>query len=436
MRAAILSIGDELVAAGTIDSNSEWLAGQLASRAATTVQRRVVGDDRASIARAVGELAGVCEVLLVTGGLGPTPDDLTRAALGDVLAPGRPLESDPVALQHLNQWFKKRPGEMPTSNLAQAQRPQGTRSVPNPLGTAMGIAGRLGECMIFAMPGPPHEMQTMFLDQVLPQLPLPDAGQVVLTAGVHAYGLAESMAAERIGPITARDSRPLVGITVSESIVTARIQAKGPLQQAERELENTASLIMRQWQPYAFGRDDDSLSSAVGSLLRESNRTLTTAESCTGGLLGKMLVDVAGSSAYYVGGWVTYTDALKTSCLGVPQQVLQDHGAVSEPAVCAMAEGALAGSGADYSLAITGIAGPDGGSTPKPVGTVYVGLGQSRGAHVTVSIRRFEFPGDRSAIRDRAAKTALQMLRFVLLDSPASTALLWEDSASVDCREC
>ncbi len=392
MDAAILSIGDELFGDGAVDSNPPWLAERLAARGVVTIETRLVPDDRAGIARSVRELATRCDFLITTGGLGPTPDDLTREALRDVLAGG---------------------GE-----------PEGP--IANTRGTAPGIAANLGRCRIFALPGPPAEMKAMFQEKVLPQIPQADDAEVLLVGRVHSFGLAESSAADRLGPILDRADPPRVGITATESIVTARIEARATPDEAARLIEETVSGIEAKWMPYAFGRDDETLPEAVGALLGGAGSTLSTAESCTGGLLGKMVVDAAGSSDYYLGGWVAYSDDLKRTSLDVPLKTLRDDGAVSEAAARAMAQGALAASGADFGLAVTGVAGPEGGSQSKPVGTVYVGLGRRGADRATVEVRRFAFPGDRATVRDRAAKSALQMLRFTLLDLPSDTALIWE----------
>ena len=428
MRAAILSIGDELITGGTVDRNARWLADRLAGRAVVTVETRVVPDDQAAIAGAVRGLAAHADVLLVTGGLGPTADDRTRAALGEALTPGEPLVTDPEAERHLRRWFKDHGRPMPQSNLAQARIPAGARGLPNPHGTAMGIAGRLGTCRIFAMPGPPVELQPMFDDHVMPELsPSPDQS-VRLTATVHAFGLSEAAADELLGPL--HDHRPRLGVTIGVSVITAHVRSVGVGQQVADDIDSTCGEIMRRWSPYAFGRDDRTLSAAVGHLLATSGRSVATAESCTGGLLGKMIVDTAGASGYYRGGWITYTDALKVSALGVPPSELEAHGAVSEQVALAMALGALERSGASDSLAVTGVAGPGGGSTEKPVGTVFVALGRSVGGRDTATSRGFRFSGDRSAIRDRAVATALQMLRFALLEVPPDTRLLWEVTRS------
>ena len=424
--AAILSIGDELITSGAIESNSVWLADQLETQTVRTLERRVVGDDRAAIARAIRQLTRGCDLLLLTGGLGPTHDDLTRAALGDVLTPDRPLATDPVALRHLDRFARAGQGPMPQSNLVQALRPESMRMLANPLGTAMGLAGRHRGCMIFAMPGPPREMRRMFSRTVVPAMPLDPQKPVVLTAGVHAFGLSEANAAERLGSLAEPAENQRLGITVSGSIVTARVRVQGLRPDAEQRIQRITAAVFDRWQPYAYGRDDESLSQVVGTLLTESGGTLATAESVTGGLLAALIVDAPGASRYYLGGWVTYSDELKSAALGVAAAILDEHGAVSEAVVCAMARGAMASSGAEYSLAITGVAGPTGDSDAKPVGTVFIGLGVREASGGEVKSRRFRFPGDRGMIRDRAAKTALQTLRFALTDVDRATPLLGE----------
>ncbi len=425
MRAAILSIGDELTTGQTREGNAAWLAGQLAARAVTTVEVRVVPDKRTAIAGAIRELVSRCDVLLATGGIGPTADDLTRQGLSAVLAPGRPMTTDTAVLAALEQRWQRRAGRMPPANAVQAQYPPGARLMPNPRGTAPGIAGSIDDCRIYIMPGPPREMRKMFRDHVLPEMET-GSDVVRLTSLVHEFGLGESAAEERLGDITDREQRPRVGITHGDASVTARIQAQGTADQAAAQIEQMRQRIAELWAPYAYGTDDGTLADATVGLLRKSGRTLATAESCTGGLLGKLAVDVAGASDCYVGGWVTYSDDLKTTCLGVDRGVIAVHGAVSPQTAGAMALGALEASGADESLAVTGIAGPDGGSARKKVGTVFIGHARRLDDGVDVTVRHFLFPGDRAGVRDRAAKSALQMLRFALLDAEAT--LLWEVS--------
>lgn len=428
MRAAILSIGDELTLGQNIDTNSPWIAAQLATRSILTIEQRTVADDRAAIAGAISELAGRVELLIITGGLGPTDDDLTREAMGDVIAPGEPLVMDDEMLQHITALFRKRGRPMPDMNRKQALRPRTIDPLRNFNGTAPGLIGTIAKCQVVALPGPPREMQPMFLDQALPQLNLPPPTQVIVSGAVHEFGMGESDAAQRLGSLMDRARNPLVGITVSDAVVSARVRAAGDAAEAPKELDQTLNKIESVWQPYAFSRNGDSLAAVTGELLRKSNRMLATAESCTGGWLGKLIVDVAGSSDYYSGGFVTYSNAMKASQLNVPLQLIEEHGAVSKEVAAAMAEGALAASGADDALAITGIAGParDDQPSAKPIGTVFIALSRERGGRRDTFVRHFIFPGDRISVRDRACKAALQILRFSLLNQPDNVPLLWE----------
>lgn len=421
MRACILSIGDELIIGKSTDTNSGWLATQLALLGIHAAEFAVVPDDRKVIAATYARLASMAELVISTGGLGPTADDLTRFGLSDVMAPGTELETDPIAVAHLEKWFRGR--AMAASNNVQAQRPSNARFLDNEAGTAMGLAGAIGSTLVFALPGPPREMKLMFERSVLPQLLQHAGSDVIQSAEVLEFGMGESDAAARLGEIMDRHRNPIVGTTASNAIVTARAIATGNKQTVSGALTKTIDEIESRWQPYAFGRIGATLEGTVGELLRAQKRTLTTAESCTGGLLGSMLVRIAGSSEYYRGGWVTYSNELKHKCLKVSNDSLAKFGAVSREVATEMARGAMREVDADHALAITGIAGPDGGTPTKPVGTVFIGLATK--ANDTVEVRHFRFSGDRQIVRDRSAKAALQMLRFALLGE-RDVPLLWE----------
>jgi nicotinamide-nucleotide amidase len=322
---------------------------------------------------------------------------------------------------------------MPKSNMRQALRPAYMKCIPNPHGTAPGLAGDWTtpngshRCLVFSLPGPPREMQPMFADHVVPVLcdrGLVRNDHVLLTASVHEFGMGESTAAQNLGDLMNRDRDPLVGTTASDSIVTARIRTSGPRESTSKILDETMAAIVRAWHPHAFGRENCTLAHAAGNLLLAAHSTIAVAESCTGGLLSKFIVDVPGSSNWFRGGWVTYSNDLQTQGLGVDAALINEHGAVSAQVAVAMAQGARDKADTDWALAITGIAGPDGGTTDKPVGTVYIGIARRDAA---VRSRHFEFTGDRSVVRDRSAKAALQVLRFALLNEE-STPLLWEVS--------
>lgn len=427
MRAAVFAIGDEIILGESMDTNSAWLASELAERGVDVVEHRTLGDDQAQIAAALRELARHCSLIITTGGLGPTADDLTRTALAEAIDPDEPLVRDEAATAHLEAWFERRGRAMPESNTVQAMRPRSASMIPNPRGTAMGLSATLGNCRVLVLPGPPLEMMPMFEEHVAPMLPAVNDDNAFITHFVHAFGISESEAAQRLGDLLRRGRHPQIGITASQSILTMRIRARGPRRRCEDLADRDAEAVRRALAPYVFGDDDSTLSEALGELLRQRDATVTTAESCTGGLLGKLLVDVAGSSDYYVGGWVTYTNELKSRCLGVPAELLASHGAVSAEVARAMAEGAMTAAGTTFALSITGIAGPGGGSHEKPVGTVHIALAsRGRGDSIRTTSRRFIFAGDRDAVRLRSAMTALQMLRFTLLGVDAAQPLIWE----------
>jgi nicotinamide-nucleotide amidase len=417
MIAIVLAIGDELVLGQTIDSNSAWLSAQLAALGCEVIAHQTVGDDQAAVERAIRDAAPRCDFLLISGGLGPTPDDLTRYALAVVL--DQPLQSNPAWLDELTNFFQKRGRSMPESNKVQALIPRGAKMIRNSAGTAAGIDAVLHtapqrSCRIFAVPGVPMEMKLMFEHDLAPQIAAAAAARprFVRSRTLHTFGLGESAVAQKLGELMDRTANPSVGTTVSAGIVSLRINARShDPAEADRQLLQIADRCRAALGELIFGQEEQTLASVVGELLARSGQTVTTAESCTGGLLAKMLTDVSGSSRYFQRGWIVYSNQAKVQMLGVEQEILDCQGAVSEPVVAAMAAGALERSAASFALSISGIAGPDGGTDEKPVGTVCIALAQSH----AVTARTFHFPGDREMIRDRSAKMALALLRFQLL---------------------
>lgn len=413
--AGILAIGDEIALGQTLDTNSRWLADRLMALGIVTVEHATVPDDAAATAHALRRLASAAGVVVSTGGLGPTLDDLTREALA--MAMGANLVEDGEALRQIQAWFARSSRPMPELNRVQAQRPEGAASLENTAGTAPGLAGAVGEASVFCLPGPPREMREMFERLVVPRLRSP--GAAVRTRFLHCFGLGESEIATRLGELMDRARDPLVGTTASGGVVTCRIRCSTnrARQQAadspDDPLVRTERHIREQLGPYVFGADGQTLPAAVLDLLRARGGTLTVVESCTGGLLGQMITEVPGSSAAFWGGWITYTNEMKQREVGAPASIFAPGGpgAVSRECVEAMARGGLERSGADHCLAITGVAGPDGGSVDKPVGTVWIGRASRSG----VEARRFLFAGDRTGIRDWAAKSGLAMLRFALI---------------------
>jgi len=443
MTSLILSIGDELVLGQTVDTNSAWLSQQLAAAGCDILGHATVPDDQPAIERAIRDAAPRCDCLIISGGIGPTADDLTRQALAAVM--GADLVPSEEWLAELRAFFAQRGRPMPDMNTIQAMIPRGAQMLWNTCGTAAGIhatlpptpsspsPSTLGEgrgegtnnyqlitnnsypCETFVVPGVPKEMKAMFTRDILPHVRARAGGAVILSRTLHTFGLGESWVAEKLGDLMRRDRNPSVGTTVSGGIVSLRVNARfGSAAHAQRHLDDTAAACRAALGDMVFGQDAQTLPHVCTTLLRKAGQTVATAESCTGGLLATYLTDTPGSSASFTQGWVTYSNEAKSALLGVPAPLIQQHGAVSEPVVLAMAAGAQQRSGADVALAVSGIAGPDGGTPQKPVGTVCFALATAAGA----TARTFVLAGDREMIRDRAAKMALTLLRFHLLATP------------------
>jgi nicotinamide-nucleotide amidase len=437
-RAIILSVGDELVLGQTVDTNSAWISAQLATVGCAVAAHVTVPDDQPAIEEAIRGAVGRCDYLIISGGIGPTEDDLTRQALAAVM--NVPLEMNDAWLKQLDEFFVKRGRPMPEQNKIQAMIPRGAKLIWNTAGTAAGIEAQIGEAAsaagsapqprVFVMPGVPKEMKIMFARDVMPHIAAEVGGAVILSRTLHTFGLGESAVAEKLGDLMRRDRNPSVGTTVANGIVSLRVNARfASKDEARKQLDETTELCRSALGELIFGHGERTLQEVVGQLLKMSNQTIATAESCTGGLLAKMLTDVSGSSDYFEAGWVTYSNQAKYERLGVSMEIINMHGAVSEPVVEAMAKHARRLAKSDFALAISGVAGPTGGTPAKPVGTVCIALaypavevGRDEGPrdyqNSKVVTRTFNFPGDREWVRDRSAKMALTMLRYHLLGNP------------------
>lgn len=415
-RAAVLSIGDEIALGQKIDTNSGWIAARLASLGVMTIEHVCVADDAAQTAAAFRRLAAVTPLIVSTGGLGPTADDLTRQALADAMHDT--LVEDGAALAQIEAWLRDRGRTLSAANRVQALRPSRGSIMPNTAGTAPGLRGAVtagSRCAdVFCLPGPPREMTAMFDRCVVPAL-RPARGRTIRARVLHLCGVAESEAATILGDILARDRNPTVGITVSNTIISLRLRHEGTPEEAEAALDETEAAVRARLGDLIFGSGDTTLPAATLAMLTSRKETLAVVESCTGGMIGAALSDVPGSSAAFVGGWITYADAMKMSQTAVPRDVLERHGSVSEPVARAMAEGGLLAAEADHCLAVTGVAGPSGGSDAKPVGTVYISRASRQGPRIESEVRRFLLPGDRQSVRTRTTQLALTMLRLGLL---------------------
>ena len=410
--AVTISVGDELLAGETLDTHGRHLAATLAARGCRVLEHRVEGDDADAIAAAIRDAANRVGLVVITGGLGPTLDDVSRDAVAHAMR--SPLVEDAAARRDLEAWYAGRRRPMPGGNLRQALRPDAAICLANPNGTAPGLQGRIGDTEIVVLPGPPREMHPMF-ERVLESLPLATPRPMIV---VRASGIGESDAASLIESMMERDNDLPVATTVSQGVLSARIRGRD--ERDRGRIETMASTIESAWRPFVFGRGDVTLAEAVGFELSRADLTLATAESCTGGMIGGAITDVAGSSAWYRGGWVTYENRRKIEDLGVDPSVIERDGAVSKAVVAAMAVGAAKRAGADLGIATSGLAGPDGGSADKPVGTVWIAVSHAG----DVEARCFRFPGDRGVVRSRTVAMALQMIRFRATGVEAS--LLWE----------
>ena len=417
MSAIILSIGDELVSGLTVNTNATWLSRQLSSIGISTLRQVTVGDDQNAIAAAIREACSQCPLVLISGGLGPTLDDVTREALAAAL--GTTLVEDPAALGQLEAFFQRIHRPMAPSNRRQAQRPQTGQCLPNSCGTAPGLFASTGSTDIFVVPGVPSEMQAMFTESILPRLGRHSKDMVTRTYRLNTFGIGESVIGQRIADLMVRGANPSIGTTVHEGVVSVRIYARGPAAQADAMVHEAREKIIKRLGNAIFSQQDQSLEQALAALLNQYGATIAVAESCTGGLLAQMLTSVPGASRYFQRGWVTYSDRSKIEDLGVSPELLQTHGAVSEPVAAAMAQGALHKAASQWALSITGIAGPDGGTAEKPVGLVYIGLAGPKG----IFVRRNVFTGDRGGIRRRSAQMAMTMLRLHLQGLDPDTVL-------------
>lgn len=413
MKAQILAIGTELAIGQAVDTNSAWLAQQLAAVGMHTSRHVTVADDLADITGAIRDAAANAELVLISGGLGPTADDLTRDALAAAM--GVELVFHPESFEQIAAYFAARKREMHERNRVQAMIPAGATPIENPRGTAPGIRAKLGRADVFVMPGVPSEMKAMFARDVLPAIrTMSGAGEVIVQRILRTFGMAESELGEKIVDLMKRGRNPAVGTSAEDLIISVRINAHGKsTDDAAALAERDVAAVRERIGTFVFGEGEDELQSAVARLLIDQGKTISTAESCTGGLVAKRLTDVSGSSAYFIQSFVTYSNEAKSRLLEIPPELIASNGAVSEPVAKAMAENCRRLSATDYALAVTGIAGPTGGTPDKPVGLVFVALATAE--RTIVRELRLGETITREEVRDRSAKAAVNLLRLELL---------------------
>lgn len=412
MRAEVIAIGTELLLGHTVNDDAATVGRALAQLGIDCFRHVTVGDNPDRLAEAI--LAGLerADGVVTCGGLGPTVDDVTLETIA--AAAGRRLIHHPAILRKIQARFRSMGIPMPPSNRRQALLPEGAVELPNAIGTAPGFLLRMsGGKFLVALPGPPAELIPMLERQGVPRLRRFSGKTVIRSKTLKTTGLNESEVDAKVRDLLALQGSATLGIYAHSAQVDLRITAKAAsahrAEQATRRLERKLRSRLGR---LIYGADDETLESVAGKLLRARKRTLSVAESCTGGLIQHRLTEMPGSSDYFVGGVVSYANALKSAVLSVPPALLKNRGAVSREAAAAMADGVRRLTGSHLGLAVTGIAGPSGGTQQKPVGLVYIALATSR----STLAQKFLFSGSRTTIKFKASQAALNLLRLYLLN--------------------
>jgi len=412
MKAEIISVGTELLLGQIVNTNAQIISQELQKIGIDVYYHTAVGDNKGRLTEIFHTAWNRSDVIITTGGLGPTQDDLTKEAIAEYL--NLPLVLDEDSLNKIREYFQKRRREMPVNNWKQALLPEGSKPIPNQKGTAPGIFLEKGGKIVIMLPGPPFEMEAMLKDYVVPQLSK-KTSSVIFSRVLKFYGIGESLLEEKIKDLIENQSNPTIAPLAKRGEVTIRLTAKaGSREEAMSLIEPVEAEIRSRFGEYLYAFDDENIEDVVARLLLEKNKTLAIAESCTGGLVSHKLTQVPGISNSLDRAIVTYSNRAKEEVLHVKSETLKNYGAVSEQTAVEMAEGARRISNTDIGLSTTGIAGPSGGSKEKPVGLVYMACADSSGC----TVERHLFIGNRSDIKEMAANAALQLLRKKLLMLP------------------
>jgi nicotinamide-nucleotide amidase len=410
MKAEIIAVGSELLTPDRVDTNSLFLTARLNKLGIEVTRKTVVGDDLAPLRNAFEEAAKRVELVIASGGLGPTEDDRTRDAVADLL--GRKLSRDPAVMKMIEARFRKIGRAMSEVNARQAMVPEGAIVLENDRGTAPGLWLEASGRIVILLPGPPHELKAMFAAQVEPRLARLATGVRLVARELRVAGMGESDVDQRIAPIYTRhdDVQTTILTAPGEIQIHLRIWSKD-VPAAERQLQGIQESIVLTLGEAVFTTAGESMEEVVGRELTMRQATIATAESCTGGLLAERLTRISGSSAYFLGGVVSYSNTLKSAWVDVPAEIIESRGAVSSEVAVALADGIRRRTGATLGVGITGVAGPTGGTPEKPVGTVHVAIADSSGSKE----RGVHYPGERDRIRWQASQTALDLVRRYFL---------------------
>jgi nicotinamide-nucleotide amidase len=406
MDAEIIAVGSEMLTPQGLDTDSLYLTEKLNNLGIEVRYKTVVGDDHDRLANAFQTALKRSNLVILTGGLGPTEDDITREVVAEVL--GRPLRENPEVRSRIEKRFQRLGRDMPPNNLRQARVPEGADWLENPNGTAPGIWLEQQGTIVILLPGPPWELEAVFESACLSRLARLSGKALIRSRVYKIVGLPESEVDRRIAPIYTAYRNPTTTILAKLGAIEVHLRARAASEEeAELLLNELGDPIETALGDHIFSTRGESLEEVVGMYLTMKQQTVSVAESCTGGLLSERLTSVPGSSSFFLGGVVCYSNELKIKLAGVPADLIRQYGAVSKPVAQALSEGVRTRAGASIGIGITGIAGPSGGTPEKPVGLVFIGLADSRGA----AVREFRFPGNRERIRYWASQTALEMIR-------------------------
>lgn len=410
MQADIICVGNELLTGLIENSNAGYLSRRLWSAGIPVREVRVVADDEKAIGEALGKALEESDLVILTGGLGPTDDDLTREAVAAIL--GLELILNQQWFEKMDQFFSVRGIKMPDNNRKQALEIKGSTLLENKRGTAPGAIIDKDGKFIILLPGPPHELQNMFDDQVLPYLVEKNRGRLTTVKTLKCIGLGESMLEERIKAIGKWDLPPISYIARGYE-VDLQIKGSGDLESASVFIAEAEKRLRNVLGDHIYGSNDDTLADIVAKLLTDKKLTLSLAESCSGGLLSDTITDIPGSSKFYRGGMITYSNEVKIKALGLSSELLAREGEVSDAVARAMAEGAKSFFKTDLGIGITGIAGPESDLSGSPVGLVYIAVAAPK----LLESRKFNLGGGRRAIKERAVQVALDLIRKVLINN-------------------
>ncbi|HLK47582.1 MAG TPA: competence/damage-inducible protein A [Bryobacteraceae bacterium] len=406
MNAEIVAVGSEMLTPERVDTNSLYLTAELNNLGVEVVTKYVIGDHLERLRDAVRHAISRSEILVISGGLGPTEDDLTREAVAHAL--DRKLIFNQEISDALEQRFARLNRKMAEVNKRQAFVIEGAMILPNDRGTAPGQWVEESGAVVMLLPGPPHELKAMFERQCIPRLARLVPPLVIRTICLRVAGMGESDLDQLIAPVYKKYENPVTTILAAAGDIQIHLRARcTTAAEADALLAEVAGPVELLLGDRVYSRNGDALEAVVGDLLRMNHATVSVAESCTGGMLGERFTAVAGSSDYFVGGFITYNDEMKTEILGVPAELVKEHGAVSKPVAEAMAAAARRRTSSTYALSITGVAGPATGAESAPVGTTFIGLADAGGTQV---LQR-QFLGDRTRIRNFASQLALDLLR-------------------------